>query len=116
MPDDHLEQGAADLLEQLASTDVRQRFTRCVEECLPSLTAEQREALQHATDGMTIQEIADRVGVSYDVANGRLDRARRAMRDLLAQHGFRCVRREELLPDGATTLAILRDGTLVVHA
>jgi RNA polymerase sigma-70 factor (ECF subfamily) len=85
LPEDHPETRAA--LETLE----RQDLARIVHSTLDQLPSRYGEALEwRYIDGLSVDEVADRLGVGYKAAESLLSRARQAFRD-----GFRAVVPEE---------------------
>ena len=92
-PTDPMEQvpdGTSDIFRQLFPADKPESKTLDVlAECILQLTAQQQDCIRDRFGmQLTIQEIADRDGVTIQAINNRLNKIYRRLKRLMAEHGI----------------------------
>jgi RNA polymerase sigma-70 factor (ECF subfamily) len=120
-PDEGAGEGPPGTLEQLPAPDVgppewpaqQEEFSKAVQECLGSLTAARRQVLLLDLRGLSLQEIADALGIPYATAGTRLHHARRGMRSCLERRGYQFVPHGSPLSPGACVVMRFGDEVLI---
>jgi RNA polymerase sigma-70 factor (ECF subfamily) len=120
-PDEGAGEGPPGTLEQLPAPDVgppewpeqQEEFSEAVQECLDSLSAARRQVLLLDLRGLSLQEIADALGIPYGTAGRRLHHARRGMRSCLESRGYQFIPPGSPLPPGASVVMRFADEILI---
>ena len=82
--------GTSDIFRQLFPADKPESKTLDVlAECILQLTAQQQDCIRDRFGmQLTIQEIADRDGVTIQAINNRLNKIYKRLKKLMAEHGI----------------------------